>query len=121
YAIGEWLVNRETGKRQRQVTYRAITQSILGTNTLFCTEKQTIEFEMSHSVYVVRTNVYNEGMKYTDAFFVATQFCLFQSDAEHCALRITAQIKYVKNVNAIARTFIEKNANGSIESGVHNL
>ncbi|CAF3859320.1 unnamed protein product [Rotaria magnacalcarata] len=121
YAIGEWLVNRETGKRQRQVTYRAITQSILGTNTLFCTEKQTIEFEMSHSVYVVRTNVYNEGMKYTDAFFVATQFCLFQSDAEHCALRITAQIKYVKNVNAIARAFIEKNANGSIESGVHNL
>ncbi|CAF3313388.1 unnamed protein product [Rotaria socialis] len=121
YTIGEWLVNREIGKRQRQVTYRAITQSILGTNTLFCTEKQTIEFEMSHSAYVVRADVYNEGMKYTDAFFVATQFCLFQSDAEHCALRVTAQVKYIKNVNAIARAFIEKNVNGSVESGVNNL
>jgi hypothetical protein len=52
---------------------------------------------------VVSTEVHNEGMKYTDAFFVATRFCMVQRDAEHTALRISAEIKYVKSVNGIAR------------------
>jgi hypothetical protein len=40
YTIGEWRKNQETGKRERQVTYSTVTQSILGTNTITCTEKQ---------------------------------------------------------------------------------
>ncbi|CAF4860855.1 unnamed protein product [Rotaria sp. Silwood1] len=121
YTIGEWYINNETGKRERQVTYKTITQSILGTNMLTCNEKQIIEAEKSHSIYVVRTDVYNEGMKYTDAFFVSTQFCILQRDIEHSSLRISAEINYIKNVNTIAKTFIEKNANASIEGGVNNL
>ncbi|CAF4324191.1 unnamed protein product, partial [Rotaria sp. Silwood2] len=121
YTIGEWYINNETGKRERQVTYKTITQSILGTNTIFCNEKQIVEEEKSHSIYIVRTDVYNEGMRYTDAFFVSTQFCMIQCDIEHSSLRVSAEIKYVKNVNAIAKTFIEKNANTSIEGGVNNL
>lgn len=89
-------------------------------------------------VYVVRSEVSNEGMKYTDTFVVVTQFCVFQCDPEHTSLRATAEIKYVKSVNAIAKgktamskffiiilinllAFIEKNAYGSIEGGVQNL
>lgn len=40
YTYGEWTVNSETGKRERIVTYKTINQSILGTNTLTCREKQ---------------------------------------------------------------------------------
>jgi hypothetical protein len=54
-------------------------------------------------MYVVNTEVYNEGMKYTDAFYVATRFCMFQRSAKHSSLRVTAEVKYVKNVNAIAK------------------
>ena len=54
-------------------------------------------------MYVVNTEVYNEGMKYTDAFFVATRFCMFQRDVKHSFLRITAEVRYVKNVNGIAK------------------
>jgi hypothetical protein len=42
-------------------------------------------------------------MKYTDAFVVHTRFCMFQCDAKHTSLRVTAEVKYVKSVNAIAK------------------
>ena len=87
-------------------------------------------------MYVVNTEVFNEGMKYTDAFYVATRFCMFQRNAKHSSLRVTAEVKYVKNVNAIAKgkpifdmiwldmsivsAFIEKNCNSNIEDGVNN-
>lgn len=80
-------------------------------------------------------------MKYTDAFYVTTKFCMFQRDAKLAFLRVTAEVRYVKTVNAIARckkkktnesslipscftrflAFIEKNCHSNIESGVDNL
>jgi len=54
-------------------------------------------------MYVIRTEIYNEGVKYTDAFFVATQYCLFQLDAEHSSLRMSTELKYIKNVNGIIK------------------
>jgi hypothetical protein len=44
YAPTEWHKNCETGKRERQVTYKTVTQSILGSNTITCTEKQVYLF-----------------------------------------------------------------------------
>jgi hypothetical protein len=40
YTATKWRVNNETGKRERQVTYKVLAQLILGTNTISCTEKQ---------------------------------------------------------------------------------
>jgi hypothetical protein len=105
------------------VTYNTITQSILGTNALTCREKQVyffdliflklrcfvqiLEVEKPHSMYILSCEVYNEGMKYTDAFYVATRFCMVQRDSEHSSLRVTGEIRYVKNVNG----FIKSNKN----------
>lgn len=54
-------------------------------------------------MYVINTEVFNEGMRYTDAFFVATRFCMWQRDAKSSSLRITAEVRYVKSVNGIAK------------------
>jgi hypothetical protein len=62
-----------------------------------------MEVDKAHSMYIINKEVYNEGMKYTDAFFLATRFCMFQCDAQHSSLRITADVKYVKNVNGIVK------------------
>jgi hypothetical protein len=59
--------------------------------------------EHPQSIYVVSTEVRNEGAKYTDAFYVATRFCLIQRDAEHSALRISAEIRYIKPVNSLIK------------------
>ena len=40
YTSSDWHKNPETGKRERQVNYKTVTQSILGTNTISCNEKQ---------------------------------------------------------------------------------
>jgi len=40
YTMSPWTKSNETGKRERQVTYKTVTQSILGTNTISCNEKQ---------------------------------------------------------------------------------
>ncbi|CAF1068996.1 unnamed protein product [Rotaria sordida] len=117
YTFGEWNLNTETGKRERQVTYKTLHQSIIGTNTLSCREKQILEVEKPHLMYIVNTEVYNEGMKYTDAFYVATRFCAVKNDSEHSSLRITAEIKYIKSVNGFVRTFVEKNVNSSLDQG----
>ena len=44
YNYGEWRLSKQTGHRERQVTYNTITQSILGTNALSCREKQ-VEYQ----------------------------------------------------------------------------
>lgn len=121
YTIGSWTKNNETGKRERQVTYKTVTQSILGTNTITCNEKQIIELDKPQSIYILTSEVHNEGMKYTDAFYVTTKFCMYQRDVKLAFLRVTAEVRYVKTVNAIARSFIEKNCHSNIESGVNNL
>lgn len=54
-------------------------------------------------MHVVNTEVFNEGMKYTDAFYVATRFCMWQRDAKHSFIRISAEVRYVKSVNGIAK------------------
>ncbi|CAF3574836.1 unnamed protein product [Adineta steineri] len=119
FTYGEWNSNNETNKRERQVTYKTVSQSILGTNTLTCREKQTLEVDKPHLMYVLSTEVYNEGMKYTDAFYVATKFCMVQCDSEHSSLRVTAEIRYIKSVYGFIKTFIEKNSHTYIENGVN--
>ncbi|CAF4735712.1 unnamed protein product, partial [Rotaria sp. Silwood2] len=104
FAFGEWILNSDTGKRERQVTYKTINQSALGTHTIFCREKQTLEVEKPHLMYIINTEIYNEGMKYTDAFYVATRFCLVQYDAQHSSLRVTAETRYIKNVNGFIKS-----------------
>jgi hypothetical protein len=54
-------------------------------------------------MYILSSEVYNEGMKYTDSFYVATRFCMVQHDAEHSSLRVTAEIRYIKNVNSLVK------------------
>ncbi|CAF1025742.1 unnamed protein product [Rotaria magnacalcarata] len=119
YTFGEWILNSDTGKKERQVTYKTINQSTLGTHTIFCREKQILEVEKPHLMYILNTEIYNEGMKYTDAFYVTTRFCMVQYDAQHSSLRVTAETQYVKNVNGLIKTFIEKNVNSSIERGIN--
>lgn len=88
-------------------------------------------------MYILKSDVYNEGVKYTDAFFVATQFCMTQRDAEHSSIRISAEINYIKSVNGFVKckrsefvftsmiecvcfiAFIEKNSYAAIAGGVN--
>ncbi|CAF1135138.1 unnamed protein product [Rotaria sp. Silwood1] len=119
YTFGEWILNTDTGKRERLVTYKTVSQSVLGTSMLSCREKQTLEVEKPHLMYILNTEVYNEGIRYTDTFYVATRFCMIQYDAEHSSLRITAEMRYIKHINGFIKTILEKVVSSSMEGGVN--
>lgn len=40
YHYGEWRVNKETGLKERLVTYKTVVGGVVGTNSLSCREKQ---------------------------------------------------------------------------------
>lgn len=63
-----------------------------------------MKFEKTGSIYILYSEVYNEGIKYADTFYVATQFCMIQKDPEHSSLRTTAEIRYIKNVNSLIKS-----------------
>ncbi|CAM4917426.1 unnamed protein product [Rotaria socialis] len=114
YTFGEWTLNTTNSKRERTVKYRTINQSILGTNMIQCRERHILEEEKPHSVYVVTTEAYSEGMKYADTFYILTRFCMVQKDAEHSSLLISAEPKFIKYVNVFIRAIIEKNIISSV-------
>ncbi|CAM4778288.1 unnamed protein product [Rotaria magnacalcarata] len=114
YTFGEWTLNTTNRKRERTVTYGTINQSILGTNMIQCREKHILEEENPHSVYVVTTEAYSEGMKYADTFYVLTRYCLVQKDAEHSSLLICAEPKFIKYVIGFIKAIMEKNIVSSI-------
>lgn len=53
-------------------------------------------------------------MKYTDSFYVATKFCMIQKDAEYSSLKVTAEVKYIKNVYGLIKS-MNKNEERKIE------
>lgn len=56
---------------------------------------------MSH--YILDTEVRNEGIKYADAFFVASRYCLVQTGPHRSHLKLTCEVKYVKSLMAIIK------------------
>ena len=40
FNYGKWILNKDTGCRERLVTYRTVTQALIGSNALTCREKQ---------------------------------------------------------------------------------
>lgn len=58
---------------------------------------------MSKSHYIVDTEVRNEGIKYADAFFVASRYCLVQLGPNRSHLKVTCEVKYVKSLMIIIK------------------
>lgn len=90
--------------------------------------------------YVVSAEVCNEGVKYADTFVSAINMCMFQCDPDHCSVRFSAEIKFIKNVNGLIKcekkfyttiflkllrfhfvALLEKGAYISIENGLVDL
>lgn len=63
-----------------------------------------MEEEKPNLIYVLSSESYNEGMKYADTFSIATRYCIYQRDADHSSLVISAEPRFVKYVNSIVKS-----------------
>ncbi|CAF0951180.1 unnamed protein product [Adineta steineri] len=121
FHAGEWTVNKETGKRERLCTYKVDVAAVFGATTICSNEKQVIDCELSKSHYIIDTEVRNEGIKYADTFFVASRYCIVQIGANKSHLKVTCEVRYVKSVMMIIKSFIEKNAMAALQDSFTDL
>ncbi|CAF1038507.1 unnamed protein product [Adineta steineri] len=121
FRSAEWQVNAETGKRERLYTFKVDVNAVFGSTTISSKEKQMIESEVPKSYYIIDTEVRNEGIKYADTFYVASRYCLVQTGPNKSHLRVTCDVKYVKSLMAIIKTFIEKNAMAALQDSFTDL
>ncbi|CAF3538908.1 unnamed protein product [Rotaria sp. Silwood1] len=121
YHADEWNHNEKTGKRERLCTYKVGVAAVFGATTICSNEKQVIQCELSKSHYIVDTEVRNEGIKYADAFFVASRYCLVQTGPNKSHLKVTCEVRYLKSLMIIIKSFIEKNAMAALQDSYTDL
>ncbi|CAF2070555.1 unnamed protein product [Rotaria magnacalcarata] len=121
FRASEWQANSETGKRERLCTYRVIVSAVIGSTTVISNERQVIDCELAKSHFVLDTEIRNEGIKYADAFYVASRYCLVQIGPNKSHLKVTCEVRYVKSLMAIIKTFIEKNAMAALQDSFNDL
>jgi hypothetical protein len=97
-----------------------------------------IDCELSNSHYIIDTEVRNEGIKYADAFFIASRYCLVQIGPNKSYLKVTCEVRYVKSLMMIIKckltrflnlifylfiylAFIEKNAMAALQDSYTDL
>ncbi|CAF1915772.1 unnamed protein product [Rotaria magnacalcarata] len=117
----EWKINEKTGKRERVCTYKVSVTAVFGETTICSNEKQVVICELSKSHYIVDTEVRNEGIKYADAFFVASRYCLVQLGLNKSHLKVICEVRYVRSLRIIIKhrfkvsfIFIVKLSNNNI-------
>jgi len=64
---------------------------------------QTLSHEASGSYYILETEVSNEGVKFSDTFYLSIRYCLVQKSVTTTNLRVTAQIHFSKTVNGFLK------------------
>ncbi|CAF1348170.1 unnamed protein product [Adineta ricciae] len=121
FQTGEWIVNPETGKRERLCTYKVGVAAVFGATTICSNEKQIIDCESSKSHYIIDTEVRNEGIRYADTFFIASRYCLIQTGPNKSHLKVTCEVRYVKSVMVIIKSFVEKNAMAALQDSFTDL
>jgi hypothetical protein len=62
-----------------------------------------MDCELINSHYIIDTEVRSEGIKYADAFFVASRYCLVQVGPNKSHLKVTCEVRYVKSLMIIIK------------------
>ncbi|CAF4987553.1 unnamed protein product [Rotaria sp. Silwood1] len=118
----EWITNEETNLCERTLNYKVPFETrLLGKSTIITREKQIRSQEVPGSHYVIETEVYNEGVKFSDTFTLIIRFCLVQISPTTSNLLVTARIQYIKPVNGIIKQFIERNSYSASQEGLKDL
>ncbi|EDW73663.1 uncharacterized protein Dwil_GK19339 [Drosophila willistoni] len=113
--MGEWITV-PNGDRERTVKVTVALQGNVGPKTSNVTEYQTIrKCSEAGKLYSIDVNSTNAGIPYADAFNVEMHFCMKCTVENHTDVVIFAQVKFIKSVWAVIKTFIEKNTYAGLE------
>ncbi|KRY45803.1 GRAM domain-containing protein 1B [Trichinella britovi] len=109
--LSDWKIDRTTKAKLRQISYSVAVNHALAPKSCEVVEKQECtEFSRAGKVYVIKVEVQNFGIPYSDAFQVDLTYCLTKVAENQCRLRVNAQVVYRKSCWGIVKSIIEKNA-----------
>uniref|UniRef100_A0A5S6QVC0 VASt domain-containing protein n=1 Tax=Trichuris muris TaxID=70415 RepID=A0A5S6QVC0_TRIMR len=109
--LSDWKIDRTTGAKLRQISYSVAVNHALAPKTCEVVEKQECaDVSKAGRIYVIKVEVQNYGIPYSDAFQVLLTYCLTRMSSSHCRLRINSKLVYRKSCWGIVKSFIEKNA-----------
>ncbi|CAF4359086.1 unnamed protein product [Rotaria sp. Silwood2] len=118
----DWIINEETNLRERILNYKVPFETrLLGKSTIVTREKQIRSCEVPGSHYVIETEVYNDGVRFSDTFALIIRFCLVQISSTTSNLLVTARIQYINSFNAFIKQFIERNSYAASQDGLKDL
>ncbi|XP_020908813.1 protein Aster-B isoform X2 [Exaiptasia diaphana] len=99
----------------RTITYTVALNYSIGPKSSPTTEIQHCEKgSIPGRLYMVQTEVNNEGIPYGDSFCVVNKFCMTKCSDTICRLRVTSEIKYKKSVWGFVRNMVDKNASDGL-------
>ncbi|KRZ30739.1 GRAM domain-containing protein 1B, partial [Trichinella pseudospiralis] len=109
--LSDWKIDRTTKAKLRQISYSVAVNHALAPKSCEVVEKQECtEVSKAGKVYVIKVEVQNFGIPYSDAFQVDLTYCLTKVGENQCRLRVNAQVVYRKSCWGIVKSIIEKNA-----------
>ncbi|CAF0821961.1 unnamed protein product [Rotaria sp. Silwood1] len=118
----EWAMNEETKCQERVLTYKVPLEStLIGKGIISTREKQTILHKEPGSHYIVETEVFNEGVKYSDTFSLAIRYCIVQTSVTTTHLRVTAHVRFCKSLMGFIKQIIERNAYSASQESFKDL
>ncbi|VDP11712.1 unnamed protein product [Soboliphyme baturini] len=98
---GRW----RDGAKIRQISYTVAVNHAFAPKSAEVVEKQECtDCNKSGQYYVVRCEVTNYGIPYSDTFFVITSWCLSRVSSDRCRLRMHCKIHYRKNCWGIIKS-----------------
>ncbi|CDW52807.1 GRAM domain containing protein [Trichuris trichiura] len=109
--LSDWKIDRSTGAKLRQISYSVAVNHALAPKTCEVVEKQEcVDGSKAGRIYVIKVEVQNYGIPYSDAFQVLLTYCLTRTSSSQSRLRINSKLVYRKSCWGIVKSFIEKNA-----------
>lgn len=110
FVAGEWHTCHETGDKLRQLTYTMALNLAIAKSTRSSESQRILKSSQPGKVYVIETDVSNNGVPYSDSFSIKSHNCLTRISKNQCRFRVYSQISYKKSVWGLVKTIIEKNA-----------
>lgn len=58
-------------------------------------------------LHIVESEVFNEGVQYSDCFSLTLRYCLFRISANQTRFRVTAQVSFIKSLNSVIKSLFD--------------
>ncbi|XP_020800578.1 GRAM domain-containing protein 1B [Drosophila serrata] len=120
-SMGCWTCDAN-GQNVRIVTVNVALQANIGPKKAKVIETQEMrDCSQPGQLYSIDVEIVNEDIPYADTFIVQVHYCLKATVEQHTDVQVFGQVKFLKPVWAVVKTFIEKNAYAGLEEFCQSL